>query len=112
MPLLCMNCFSLKVHYSSHISLFRDQMLPYYCHLFTSLEELSDYIANGSYQFMSRVRVGYNMIKKPKQRSKSPRSKQNGGGGGGGSHHKPLLITFDNLILLFYTSYYLEHVDT
>ena len=32
--------------------------------MFLSIEDLSIYIGNGSYEFMSRVRVGYNIEKK------------------------------------------------
>ena len=53
--------------------------------MFLSLDDMSSYLNNGSYEFMSRVRVGYliNKQKKEKQAASAGASAKVGGGGVG-----------------------------
>jgi hypothetical protein len=50
--------------------------------MFLSLDDMSSYLNNGSYEFMSRVRVGY-LINKPKKVAALGASIKVGGGGSG-----------------------------
>ena len=64
--------YSMNYFYKAEMSLnqpilFRpSEFLKKFLHMFLSLEDLSAYLANGSYEFMSNTRVGYIIDKKEK----------------------------------------------